>query len=96
MDLFSYKANVKRFGFNNLHQDLDTMKIVKTVMDARRDNRSKENGYKKYNIFKYHSTYQTRTWYFQIKNAKCTFLFLFLLYTFVCSSYLDKHPSLCE
>ena len=31
MNSFWCKANVKRFGFNNLHQDLDIMRIVHTV-----------------------------------------------------------------
>ena len=46
MDSFWYKANVKRFGFNNLHQDFDIMRnVVHTAMDAFRDNWSKENVY---------------------------------------------------
>ena len=45
MNLFGCKANVKRFGFNNLHQDFDIMRIVHTVMGACRDNRGKENVY---------------------------------------------------
>ena len=41
MNLFLCKANIKHFGFYNLHQDFDIMRIVHTVMDACRDNRSK-------------------------------------------------------
>ena len=41
MNLFSCKANVKRFGFNNLHQDFDIrVNVVPSVMDAGRDNMS--------------------------------------------------------
>ena len=40
-----YKANVKRFGFNKLHQDFGIMRIIHIAMDACRDNRSKENVY---------------------------------------------------
>ena len=45
MNLFWCKANIKRFGFNNLHQDFDIIGIVHTAMDACRHNRSKENVY---------------------------------------------------
>ena len=45
MNLFLCKANVKRFGFNNLHQEFDIMRIVHTVMDACWEDRSKENVY---------------------------------------------------
>ena len=38
---FWCKANVKRFGFNNLHQDFDIMGIVHTAMDVFRANKSK-------------------------------------------------------
>ena len=41
MNLFWCKANVKRFGFDNLYQDFDIMGIVQTAMDAYRHNRSK-------------------------------------------------------
>ena len=41
MNLFCYKTNVKRFGFYNLHQGFDIMRIVHTAMEACRDNRSK-------------------------------------------------------
>ena len=41
MNLFWCKANVKRFGFDNLHQDFDIIRIVRTAMDACQDNRSK-------------------------------------------------------
>ena len=45
MNLFWYKANVKRFGFKNLHPDFGIIKIFHPPMDACRDNRSKENVY---------------------------------------------------
>ena len=45
MNLFWCKANVKRFGFNNLGQDFDIIKIVHTATDACRNNKSKENVY---------------------------------------------------
>ena len=45
MNLYWYIANVKRFGFNNLHQDFDIIRIVHTEMGACGDNRSKENIY---------------------------------------------------
>ena len=38
MNLFWCKVNVKRFGFDNLHQDFDIMRIVPTAMNACRDN----------------------------------------------------------
>ena len=41
MNLFWRKANVKRFGFNDLLQDFDIMRIVRTAMDACPDNSSK-------------------------------------------------------
>ena len=41
MNLFWCKVNVNRFGFNNLFQDFDIMRIVHREMDACRDNRSK-------------------------------------------------------
>ena len=31
----------KRFGFNNLHQDFDIMRIIHKAMDACQDNESK-------------------------------------------------------
>ena len=34
MNLFWCKANIKRFGLNNLQQDFDIMRIVHTAMDA--------------------------------------------------------------
>ena len=34
MNLLWGKANVERFGFNNLHQDFDIMGIVHTAMDV--------------------------------------------------------------
>ena len=42
MNLFWCKVNVKLFGFNNLHQDFDIMRIVHTVIDACRYKRSKD------------------------------------------------------
>ena len=45
MNLFWCKANVKRFGFNNLHQDFDIMRSINIAMDICRDNWSKENVY---------------------------------------------------
>ena len=40
MNLLWCKADVKRFGFNNLQQDSD-IRILHTMMDACQDNRSK-------------------------------------------------------
>ena len=34
INLFWCKANVKRFGFNNLHQDFNIVRIVHTAIDA--------------------------------------------------------------
>ena len=34
MDFLWCKANVKRIGFNNLHQDFDIMRIVQIMMDG--------------------------------------------------------------
>ena len=45
MNLFWCKANVKRFSFNNLHQDFDIIRMVHTAMGACQDNRCKENIY---------------------------------------------------
>ena len=46
MNLFRCKVNVKYFGFDNLHQDFNIMKIVvHTAIDACRYNRRKENIY---------------------------------------------------
>ena len=45
INLFWCKANVKRFGFNSLHQDFDIIRIVHTAMDNCQDNRSKLNVY---------------------------------------------------
>ena len=43
MNLFWCKANVKRFGFDNLHQDFDIMRnVIHTGMDACRDDRRKK------------------------------------------------------
>ena len=50
MNLFWCKANGKRFGFDNLHQDFDIMRIVYTAMDACQDNKSKENVYNEEDI----------------------------------------------
>ena len=35
MNLFWCKANDKRFGFDNLHQDFDIMRIVHEAMDIK-------------------------------------------------------------
>ena len=50
MNLFWCKANVKRFDFKNLHQDIDIMRIVYTAMDSCRDNGSKENAHNEKDI----------------------------------------------
>ena len=50
MNLFWCKANVKLFGFNNLHQDIDIIGIVHTAMGSCWDNRSKENVYNEKDI----------------------------------------------
>ena len=39
------KTNVKRFGFDNLHQDFDIIRIILSAMDAGLENRNKENVY---------------------------------------------------
>ena len=41
MNLLGCKTDVKRFGFNQLYQDFDIMRIVYTAMDTCRDIRSK-------------------------------------------------------
>ena len=50
MNLFWRKANIKHFGFDNLHQDFDIMKIVHIAMDACWDNKNKENVYNEEDI----------------------------------------------
>ena len=50
MNLSYCKATVKCFGFNNLHQNFDIMRILHTAMDTYRDNRSKGNVYNEKNI----------------------------------------------
>ena len=66
--LFWCKANVKRFGFNNLHQDLDIMRnIVHTAMDSCRGNWGKENVYNE-RFINVHSAfliwkYEVRVWH---------------------------------
>ena len=47
MNLLWCKANVKRFGFNNLLQDFDIMRIVHTVMDPCQNNMKKKKKKKK-------------------------------------------------
>ena len=50
----------------------------------------------KSNIFKYVSSCQTRSYDFWIMNAMRTFMYLFVVYFFICSCHLSKHPSLCK
>ena len=71
MNLFWCKANVKCFGFNNLHQDFDIIRIVHIAIDACCDNWSKGNVYnKKYFSFIYIYIFfffsHTHTFYFYI------------------------------
>ena len=52
INLYSCKAKVKRFGFNNLHQDFDIMSGVHTAKDACWVNGRKLNVYNKKEITK--------------------------------------------
>ena len=53
MHLLWCKANIKCFGFNNLHQDFDIMRVVHTAMGASRDKRSKYSQIQIYIYFIY-------------------------------------------
>ena len=47
-NLFWCKSNITRFGFHDLRQDFDIMRIVDTAIDVFQDNRSKKMCIMKY------------------------------------------------
>ena len=58
MNLFWCKAIVERFGFKNLHEDIDIMSnVVHAAMDDCQDKRSKEKNVYKERFINLHSAF---------------------------------------